>query len=273
MVHGHPSPAEAKPEREWRRIMSGDLISFRMLYVAAKEPGKKLWKPDHELWRQGAAMASVPIEFSTHDAAAAAVALSKGGIDICVMDAGLPHDEKAVVVKAANEAQPQPFTIEAASQGAPCADGVALQRPADADAARKLVDACVRAKIPNRVLVVDDSSTMRSIVRKILTASRFSLDVHEASEGEAAIEQLRSGNFGMVFLDYNMPGLNGFETLAKIRSDHPAMAVVMITSVVDNAVADRAHEAGATAFLKKPFYPTDIDEVLARHYGLQTQHD
>lgn len=253
--------------------MSGDLISFRMVYVAAKEPGQKLWKPDHELWRQGAAMASVPIEFSAHDAPAAAAALTKGGVDICVMDAGLPHDEKAVVVKAAHGAKPAPFTIEAASQGAPGTDGVALPQPADADAARKLVDACVRAKIPNRVLVVDDSSTMRSIVRKILTASRFSLDVHEASEGEAAIEHLRSGNFGMVFLDYNMPGLNGFETLAKIKHDYPAMAVVMITSVIDNAVADRAHSAGATAFLKKPFYPTDIDAILARHYGLQAPKD
>ncbi len=253
--------------------MGGDLISFRMLYVAAKEPDQKLWKPDHELWRQGAAMASVPIEFSAHDAPAAVAALNKGGVDICVMDAGLPHDEKAVVAKAAHEAQPRPFTIEAASRGAPGTKGVALPQPMDVDAARKLVDACVRAKIPNRVLVVDDSSTMRSIVRKILTASRFSLDVHEAAEGEAAVEHLRTGNFGMVFLDYNMPGLDGFETLAKIKRDHPAMAVVMITSVIDNTVADRAHAAGATAFLKKPFYPTDIDEVLARHYGLQAPKD
>jgi CheY-like chemotaxis protein len=114
---------------------------------------------------------------------------------------------------------------------------------------------------------------MRSIVRKILTASRFSLDVYEASEGEAAIEQLRSGDFGIVFLDYNMPGLNGFETLAMIKRDYPAMAVVMITSVVDSAVADRAHAAGATAFLKKPFFPTDIDEILVRHYGLQAPKD
>jgi DNA-binding NarL/FixJ family response regulator len=252
--------------------MSGDLM-FRMVYVAAKEPGQQLWKPDHELWRQGAAMSSVPIEFSAHDAPSAAAALSRGGVDICVMDAGLPHDEKAVVMKAAQEAQPSPFTIEAAARGTHNGEGVALQQPANAADARKLVDACVRAKIPNRVLIVDDSSTMRGIVRKILTASRFSLDVHEASEGEAAIEQLRTGNFGMVFLDYNMPGLNGFETLAMIKRDHPTMAVVMITSVVDNAIADRAHMAGATAFLKKPFYPTEIDEVLARQYGLHAATD
>ena len=250
--------------------MTSDLVSLRMLYVAAKEPGQELWKPDHDLWRQGAAMASVPIEFSAHDAPAAAAALAKGGIDICVMDSALPPEDKAAVMKAARQARPAPLTIESASDDNPRAEGTdaAIPKPASAADARKLVDACVRAKIPNRVLIVDDSGTMRSIVRKILTASRFALDVHEVSEGEAAVDQLRTGNFGMVFLDYNMPGLNGFETLAMIKRDHPGMAVVMITSDMDSAVADRALASGAIAFLKKPFYPSDIDAVLARHYGL-----
>ncbi len=251
--------------------MSGDLISFRMVYVAAKEPGSTFWNQDHELWRQGAAMASVPIEFSAHDAPAAAAALKNGGVDICVLDGALSQHEKTAVMEAANGAQSPPFTIEAAPSGAPPAEGddVALARPMNPDDARKLVDGCARARIPNRVLIVDDSGTMRSIVRKILTASRFLLDVHEVSEGEAALEQLRSGNFGMVFLDYNMPGLDGFETLAMIKRDHPRAAVVMITSALDENVAARARDAGATGFLKKPFYPSDIDEILARHYGLQ----
>ena len=74
-------------------------------------------------------------------------------------------------------------------------------------------------KIPTRVLIVDDSKTIRSIVRKILLASRFALDVQEAEEGIAALNQLRAGNFGMVFLDYNMPGLNGVETLSEIKRE------------------------------------------------------
>ena len=156
--------------------MTSDLVSLRMLYVAAKEPGQELWKPDHDLWRQGAAMASVPIEFSAHDAPAAAAALRKGGVDICVMDSALPHDEKTVVIKAASQARPQPLTVESASDDNPRAEGTdaAIPKPSSADDARRLVDACVRAKIPNRVLIVDDSGTMRSIVRKILAASRFS---------------------------------------------------------------------------------------------------
>jgi CheY-like chemotaxis protein len=246
-----------------------DLVSFRMLYVAAKEPGRDVWKPDHNLWRQGAAMASIPIEFSVHDATVATAALKRGGIDICVMDASLSQDDKAAVMKAANDARSPPFTIEAAEVGAPRAKGAGavLPQPANADEARKAVNICVRAKLPNRVLIVDDSGTMRSIVRKILSASRFVLDVHEASEGEAAIERLHEGNFGLVFLDYNMPGLNGFETLAMIKRDYPAMAVVMISSDIDESIASRARAAGAAAYLKKPFYPADVDEILVRHYA------
>jgi CheY-like chemotaxis protein len=251
--------------------MSGDLVSFRMVYVAAKEPGEELWKPDHEYWRQGATMASVPIDFSAHDALAAAATLKQGGVDICVLDGSLPDNEKTVVMEAVSGVRPAPFTVEAAPVGALRGDGsdVALARPTCSDDARKLVNACVRAKLPNRVLVVDDSSTMRSIVRKILSASRFLLDVHEASEGGAALAQLATGKFGIVFLDYNMPGLNGFETLAKIKRDHPGIGVVMITSALDDDVAARARAAGAVGFLKKPFYPADIDEMLARHYGLR----
>jgi DNA-binding NtrC family response regulator len=65
-----------------------------------------------------------------------------------------------------------------------------------------------------------------------------------------------------------MPGLNGFETLSEIKRENPDVGVVMMTSTLDNAIADRAHASGALAFLKKPFYPTDIDAVLQRYFGL-----
>ena len=141
-----------------------------------------------------------------------------------------------------------------------------LVKPQSLEQARRLAEICIRTKIPTRVMIVDDSSTMRSIVRKILTASRFALDIYEAAEGISALNELREGRFGLVFLDYNMPGLNGLETLSEIRRESSNVAVVMITSVVDPAVAERAHAIGALAFLKKPFYPSDIDGVLERYY-------
>jgi CheY-like chemotaxis protein len=123
--------------------------------------------------------------------------------------------------------------------------------------------------MPRRALIVDDSGTMRSIVRKILLASRFRLEVFDAQEGYEALEQIRTGKFDLVFLDYNMPGLNGIETLSEIKREFPRTEVVLMTSTPDEAMAERARAAGAAAFLKKPFYPSDIDAVLHRLFGIR----
>ena len=243
--------------------MSGELVSLRMMVIAAS-------LPDRELWRQAAAMASVPVDFAAHAPASATGALAKSGADICVVDGDLPDAEQTALFAVARDLQPAPLVFMSAphdSTRRERVDGM-LSKPSSIDDARKLVEICVRAKIPSRVLIVDDSGTMRSIVRKILSASHFKLDIHEAAEGIAALNQLRDGNFGMVFLDYNMPGFNGFETLAEIKRETPNVAVVMMTSTADNAIADRAHAAGVFAFLKKPFYPAEIDRVLERYYGL-----
>ncbi len=244
--------------------MGGDLVSLRIMVVVAAA------LPDRELWQDAAGKASIPIELEILEVAPAAALLARGGADICVLDAELTDAHKAILVKAARTARTPPLIFIAGPKDSPRVDGVdgVLAKPTNQDEVRKLIQLCIRAKIPTRVLIVDDSGTMRSIVRKILTASHFALDIHEASEGMAALERMRAEKFGIVFLDYNMPGLTGFETLAEIKRESPQVAVVMMTSTVDNAIADRAHAAGALAFLKKPFYPADIDATLERYYGL-----
>jgi DNA-binding NarL/FixJ family response regulator len=109
---------------------------------------------------------------------------------------------------------------------------------------------------------------MRGIVRKILTASRFQLEISEAQEGFDALKQIRSRKFDLVILDYNMPGLNGIETLSEIKREFPRIEVVMITSTLDGEVAKKASALGAAAFLRKPFYPSELDDVLHSIFGL-----
>ena len=245
--------------------MSDDLVSLRIIGISAVAA-------EFELWRQGAGRSSVPVEFSANNVASGTAQLGAGNADICLIDGALPEAEKAAVIAAARATKPGPLIFVSGPNGNARPDNVdgVLRRPSNTDDARTLIEICVRAKFPTRVLIVDDSSTMRSIVRKILSASRFTLDLHEAAEGFAALEQLRGGKFGLVFLDYNMPGFNGLETLSEIKRESPTVAVVMMTSTLDNAIADRAHAAGALAFLKKPFYPADIDRLLERYYGLHT---
>ncbi len=126
----------------------------------------------------------------------------------------------------------------------------------------------MRVRLPSNVLIVDDSPTMRSIVRKTLAGTRFPLQISEAGEGFDALKQVCEGDFHIVFLDHNMPGFSGLETLAEFKREKRRVAVVLMTSAQHDAVAARARSEGA-AFLKKPFFPADIEAVLCGFYGLR----
>jgi CheY-like chemotaxis protein len=145
-------------------------------------------------------------------------------------------------------------------------DAVAA-KPVRLEKARGLIERSMRVRIPNRVLLVDDSSAMRSIVRKILGATRFPFGVSEAAEGGAALKLAGEGEFDIVFLDYNMPGFDGLETLTEFKRAKRRMTVVVMSSVPHASLAERVRAQGA-AFLKKPFFPADLEAVLTRHYGL-----
>jgi len=242
--------------------MGDELLSLRMLLVGAPPA-------ERDLWLRGAGNISVPVDFFAQEPAEAQSTLHRSGTDICIVDSALPPQTKKAVLAAARSTQPRPLIFVCGAghdQNGERVDGV-LRRPHSLEEARKYAELCARTRVPTRVLIVDDSSTMRSIVRKVLAATRYTLEIHEAPEGLAALREVRSGRFGLVFLDYQMPGFNGFETLWEIKREQPNVAVVMMTSTVDNAIADRAHAAGVLAFLKKPFYVTDIEAVLERYYG------
>jgi CheY-like chemotaxis protein len=195
--------------------------------------------------------------------------IDSGHVDICLLDHSLPEADKSAVIGAAQNAKHSPLVLTLAA-GAVSVDGADgfLPEPETAEAARKILELCIRLKTPTRVLLVDDSKTMRAIVRKILSASRYALDIFEASDGNTALAKVQTGKFSLVLIDYNMPGLNGVETLSEIKRKHPKVAVVMMTSAEDNAVSERARAAGAFAFLRKPFYPADVKAILQNFYGL-----
>lgn len=241
--------------------MSGDLLTLRMMVVSAEDAVQ-------QQWRQGAGLASVPIEFRAENAEAAVGPLRKGGFDIVVIDAALAVDEPVELIGAARHGKPVPLVaLLAPPQIAQLEGGdLTLPEPTSVDDAHALVERCIRLRLPKRVLVVDDSSTMRSIVRKILSGSRFKLEVSEAEEGKDALAKVTNG-CDLVLLDCNMPGIDGFETLARIRQIAPRVDVVMMTATEDEAIAGRAQASGAVAFLKKPFYPADIDGVITRIYS------
>jgi CheY-like chemotaxis protein len=195
-----------------------------------------------------------------------------GQFDLVLLDCDLPEAERARAAKAARGCAKPVFVIGLVGAGQsaePAWADAAARRPANIDDAKKLVSGCVRSRLPLRVLVVDDSATMRGIVRKILSATRFRVEITEAEDGAAAFAHVKNQPVDIVFLDYNMPGLDGVATLTALKLEKPDVRVVIITSSQEAALAERARGAGADGFLKKPFYPADLDDVLHRLCGLR----
>ncbi len=120
------------------------------------------------------------------------------------------------------------------------------------------------------VLLVDDSPVSLKVMRKVLSSSVFRLDIEDANTGTEALARCKAEAFDVVFLDINMPGLNGYATLARMMEANPQAKVVMISGEYNAPREREALKLGAAAIMHKPFFPTEIDAVLHRVFGLQS---
>jgi two-component system, chemotaxis family, chemotaxis protein CheY len=115
-----------------------------------------------------------------------------------------------------------------------------------------------------RALVVDDSTAMRVIIRRILKEQGF--DTVEAEHGKAALTALAaSGPVELALVDWNMPEMNGLEFVQAVRADarFGEMIIMMVTTEIESAQVMRALEAGANEYLMKPFTKPALVEKLA----------
>jgi two-component system chemotaxis response regulator CheY len=111
-----------------------------------------------------------------------------------------------------------------------------------------------------RILIVDDSATIRKMVRASLQTLE-GRDFLEAATGLEALEQLALGDVELILLDLNMPDMHGIEVLAFLRSHRMCqnVPVIVLTTRGDEGSRQAAVQAGATSYLTKPFSP----QVLA----------
>ncbi|WP_372013770.1 chemotaxis response regulator CheY [Pseudoxanthomonas sp. 10H] len=116
-----------------------------------------------------------------------------------------------------------------------------------------------------RILIVDDFSTMRRIVKNLLNDLGYS-NTAEADDGHTALAALRAAPFDFVVTDWNMPGMTGIDLLRAIRADEKlkTLPVLMVTAEAKREQIIEAAQNGVNGYIIKPFTAQTLEEKLGK---------
>lgn len=123
-----------------------------------------------------------------------------------------------------------------------------------------------------RVLVVDDSSTMRRIIVNVLTQLGISSDfIHEAEDGFAALGKVKTNSYELILTDWNMPRMNGLQFVQNIRKlpKYATTPILMITTEGGKSEVIEALKSGVNNYIVKPFnaeiLKAKLEPILNKH--------
>jgi two-component system chemotaxis response regulator CheY len=118
-------------------------------------------------------------------------------------------------------------------------------------------------KMKARVLIADDASFMRQMIREIIEPEGYEV-VGEATNGIEAVEQFEALNPDIVTMDIVMPKRSGIDAVKGILAKHPDAKVVMCSALGQETLVMEALQAGARDFIVKPFKPDSVISTLAK---------
>ena len=116
-----------------------------------------------------------------------------------------------------------------------------------------------------KILIVDDFSTMRRIIKNLLRELGFSNTV-EADDGQTALPKLQAGGIDFLVTDWNMPGMSGLDLLKAVRVDPnlSGMPILMVTAEAKREQIVLAAEAGVNGYIIKPFTAATLKEKIEK---------
>jgi two-component system chemotaxis response regulator CheY len=120
------------------------------------------------------------------------------------------------------------------------------------------------------ILIVDDSTPMRAVIKKIVKASGFNVgQFFEAANGREALDILNREWLDLVLTDYNMPDMNGLELVEEMNKDDHLKSIpaVMITTEGSRERVEEFMAKGVIEYIKKPFTPEQIKQKLKHIMG------
>jgi DNA-binding NtrC family response regulator len=228
---------------------------------------------------EAARASKLPLRLSTTDNGRDCLTLlNSSNVDLAFVDVQMPELLGTEAVWSARKLGIQTFVTLMSSPPAVEAVNTAIKlrayeflfKPFRVEDVVSIIKTYARISSPTKVLIVDDSTTVRQIVQKIIQASIFNCEITEANDGESALALCRSGHFDVVFLDCNMPGLSGIATMKQLAVIQPSLKVVMISGDHNVTTEEEALNCGACAFLHKPFNTQDVDQVLHKAFELRS---
>lgn len=113
----------------------------------------------------------------------------------------------------------------------------------------------------NRILIVDDSFYMRTMLKNMLTDAGYEV-VGEAANGQQAVEMAANTKPDLITLDVILPDNTGLDVLKSIRQNDPDVKVVMCSAVGQEVIVNEALESGASAYIVKPFSEEKVLEIV-----------
>jgi two-component system chemotaxis response regulator CheY len=114
-----------------------------------------------------------------------------------------------------------------------------------------------------KILVVDDFSTMRRIIKNLLKQIGY-VNIDEAEDGADAYSKIENGGYGFIISDWNMPNMDGLELLGKIRSNDELkhLPLLMVTAEAEKEKVISAIQAGVNNYIVKPFTAEILKEKM-----------
>ncbi len=120
------------------------------------------------------------------------------------------------------------------------------------------------------ILIVDDSSTMRRIISRVVKMAEVPIQaIHQAENGAEAWEVMQREWIDIVFLDLNMPVMDGITLVEKMRADRAlrTLPVVVVSAERSRERSERLEEIGVDAYIHKPFTPEAMKEIFREVLG------
>ena len=118
--------------------------------------------------------------------------------------------------------------------------------------------------VASRILVVDDASFMRTLLKDIIKSNGLASEIFEAEDGIQGVKAYQKVKPDLVTMDVNMPRADGIQALRAILKINPSAKVVMITSVEEKHIVQDAIKLGARDYVVKPFDRSNVPLVLNR---------